>query len=576
MRTPPFITPEHSPRDTMDEARANLRCSTSDSELSESTLESEWTESSRAPPNRSNGHNTSLYQYALKSPEAASKQGGIRAHQLPSPDSYVPGPASEFSWVHRMGSSNIHNNALLDAVDEWGNESSSSPSCTPSDGTGQQGDSMEQIQALFEQLSDDTLLGIQSYLRSTTLKHIVDIAALLLDADEDGGKDANTVVQPFLAEAAKRAELPTPLDVGRLTSSATMKAMHGLSALTVFRSSFDANTVTTEDSSVIWHDTGGFARALVLPALTPHKDDAAAASWSPWRPNAKALAKTSDALMITLQADNEAAAAADAERSLALSQLEHTRGKLMKIAGHMMAAVRRATAFNRGVCSDHGALLRAFPAICALSPPHRAASAMVEANLLSSLASLLVMHRQSARAQLVGLRLCTELLRSAYILEDTQSRLTSHLIECQTQMLPIVLSAMHIHSEDAALQVAACEVMMEFAKSRRNFPHVLTGMADKAAVVLIRLLARSADERDVATHLILLLATLPGPPCAFMNYLNQYQHWPSVRAAFIQGHLNGKQRDANVTAEYATTHPDSVASMAWKREAVRRQRKSRR
>jgi len=71
---------------------------------------------------------------------------------------------------------------------------------------------------------------------------------------------------------------------------------------------------------------------------------------------------------------------------------------------------------------------------------------------------------------------------------------------------------------------------MEFAKSRRNFPHVLTGMADKAAVVLIRLLARSADERDVATHLILLLATLPGPPCAFMNYLNQYQHWPSVRA----------------------------------------------
>jgi len=46
--------------------------------------------------------------------------------------------------------------------------------------------------------------------------------------------------------------------------------------------------------------------------------------------------------------------------------------------------------------------------------------------------------------------------------------------------------------------------------------------------------------------------------------------------AFIQGHLNGKQRDANVTAEYATTHPDSVASMAWKREAVRRQRKSRR
>jgi hypothetical protein len=124
---------------------------------------------------------------------------------------------------------------------------------------------MEQIQALFEQLSDDTLLGIQSYLRSTTLKHIVDIAALLLDADvrpscltkerlthrwpesgwsmsaavfavglrriaggcvwaqEDGGKDANTVVQPFLAEAAKRAELPTPLDVGRLTSSATMK-----------------------------------------------------------------------------------------------------------------------------------------------------------------------------------------------------------------------------------------------------------------------------------------------------------------------------------------------------------------
>jgi len=99
------------------------------------------------------------------------------------------------------------------------------------------------------------------------------------------------------------------------------QAMHGLSALTVFRSSFDANTVTTEDSSVIWHDTGGFARALVLPALTPHKDDAAAASWSPWRPNAKALAKTSDALMITLQADNEAAAAADAERSLALSQL---------------------------------------------------------------------------------------------------------------------------------------------------------------------------------------------------------------------------------------------------------------
>jgi len=50
-------------------------------------------------------------------------------------------------------------------------------------------------------------------------------------------------------------------------------------------------------------------------------------------------------------------------------------------------------------------------------------------------------------------QLCTELLRSAYILEDTQSRLTSHLIECQTQMLPIVLSAMHIHSEDAALQV---------------------------------------------------------------------------------------------------------------------------
>jgi hypothetical protein len=40
-----------------------------------------------------------------------------------------------------------------------------------------------QMQELFEQLSDDTLLGIQSYLRSTTLQQIADIAALLLDAD---------------------------------------------------------------------------------------------------------------------------------------------------------------------------------------------------------------------------------------------------------------------------------------------------------------------------------------------------------------------------------------------------------
>jgi hypothetical protein len=71
--------------------------------------------------------------------------------------------------------------------------------------------------------------------------------------------------------------------------------------------------------------------------------------------------------------------------------------------------------------------------------------------------------------------------------------------------------------------------MMEFARSKRNFPYVLKDMADKAAVVLIRLLARSAEERDVATHLILLLATLPGPPCAFMDYLNEHQHWPSVR-----------------------------------------------
>lgn len=73
-------------------------------------------------------------------------------------------------------------------------------------------------------------------------------------------------------------------------------------------------------------------------------------------------------------------------------------------------------------------------------------------------------------------------------------------------------------------------MMMELAKSKRNFPYVLTSMADKAAVVLTRLLTHSPDERDVATHLILMLATLPGPPCEFMNQLNQHQHWPSVRA----------------------------------------------
>jgi hypothetical protein len=44
--------------------------------------------------------------------------------------------------------------------------------------------------------------------------------------------------------------------------------------------------------------------------------------------------------------------------------------------------------------------------------------------------------------------------------------------------------------------------------------------------------------------------------------------------AFIEGHLNGKQRDSKVTAEYATAHPKAVARMAWEREAVRRQRKS--
>lgn len=46
--------------------------------------------------------------------------------------------------------------------------------------------------------------------------------------------------------------------------------------------------------------------------------------------------------------------------------------------------------------------------------------------------------------------------------------------------------------------------------------------------------------------------------------------------AFIQGHLNGKQRDSKVTAEYVMAHPDAVASIAWEREFARRQRKSRR
>ena len=39
--------------------------------------------------------------------------------------------------------------------------------------------STEEMEALFSQLADDTLMGVQGYLRSTTLNNIVDIVAQL-------------------------------------------------------------------------------------------------------------------------------------------------------------------------------------------------------------------------------------------------------------------------------------------------------------------------------------------------------------------------------------------------------------
>jgi hypothetical protein len=96
------------------------------------------------------------------------------------------------------------------------------------------------------------------------------------------------------------------------------QAMQRLSTMSWF---LHADAARAEENSAIWHDTVGFARVLVLPALNPDKEEAAAASRSPWRPNAKALRKASDALMVTLEADNEAATAADDERSSTLSQL---------------------------------------------------------------------------------------------------------------------------------------------------------------------------------------------------------------------------------------------------------------
>lgn len=41
--------------------------------------------------------------------------------------------------------------------------------------------STEEMEALFSQLADDTLMGVQGYLRSTTLNNIVDIVAQLLN-----------------------------------------------------------------------------------------------------------------------------------------------------------------------------------------------------------------------------------------------------------------------------------------------------------------------------------------------------------------------------------------------------------
>jgi hypothetical protein len=65
-------------------------------------------------------------------------------------------------------------------------------------------------------------------------------------------------------------------------------------------------------------------------------------------------------------------------RAAEIGQLKHTDRKLVTIGGHMLASVRRSTHFNRGVCRSNSALLAAFPALCALAPKNRSASALVE------------------------------------------------------------------------------------------------------------------------------------------------------------------------------------------------------
>jgi hypothetical protein len=130
-RGPSPEAPWSTPRSSLDEAKPgrvkdslfSSRSSDSDSEFSESTLESEWTErrshsaASRAQPSRgSNGQYAD--RYTLTSPKL---DGG--AVELSDVD-LARGPASEFSWVHRMSSKMTHNNALMDVVDEWGSEPS--------------------------------------------------------------------------------------------------------------------------------------------------------------------------------------------------------------------------------------------------------------------------------------------------------------------------------------------------------------------------------------------------------------------------------------------------------------------